>query len=71
MKLITIRKDEMLCLSRWGWHTFRAESRHGAKDYKGRIVGFRILGVGIAWGSQNIKDEGRRTLDLANTTDSP
>lgn len=47
MKLITIRPYEMKSLTRWGWHTFRGESKPGAKDYAGPVIGFRFLGVGL------------------------
>lgn len=40
LRLIFIKKYEMISLSRWGWHTFRL---------KGKIVGFRFLGIGILW----------------------
>lgn len=44
MRIVTIRRYEMLCLSRWGWHTFRNED--------GRPAGFRFLGIGLAWNKQ-------------------
>lgn len=49
MKIITIARHEMLCRSRWGWHTFRAESSPGKKDFAGKVIGFRFLGIGLVW----------------------
>ena len=48
MRIITIRGYEMKCRSRWGWHTFR-----DGKDYKGKIIGFRFLGIGLCWRAPN------------------
>jgi len=44
MKIITIKSYEMCCLTRWGWHTFRC-----GKNYDGKIIGFRLLGIGLCW----------------------
>lgn len=44
MKIITIKSYEMCSRSRWGWHTFR-----DGKNYDGKIIGFRFLGVGLCW----------------------
>ncbi len=41
MRIITIKSYEMCRLSRWGWHTFR--------DRKGNVIGFRFMGIGLAW----------------------
>jgi hypothetical protein len=47
IKVVTIKRYEMICRSRWGWHWFRGESAPGKKDYAGRIIGFRFLGIGL------------------------
>jgi hypothetical protein len=56
MRIITIRDYEMKCRTRWGWHTFR-----DGKDYKGKIIGFRFLGIGLAW----------NRLDVPHPSDDP
>jgi hypothetical protein len=46
LRFIHIKHYETICRSRWGWHLFReTKQSRGA----GRIVGFRILGLGLAW----------------------
>lgn len=44
LRIITIKRYEMICRTRWGWHTFRE-----GKDHKGKVIGFRFLGVGFVW----------------------
>lgn len=45
MRIITIKSYEMCSRSRWGWHMFRA-----GKEYNGKVIGFRFLGIGLCWG---------------------
>lgn len=48
MKIITIKRYEMAVPSRWGWHTFRSLNKQTGQ-YSGGIIGFRFLGIGMAW----------------------
>jgi hypothetical protein len=61
MKIITIKSYEMCSRSRWGWHTFR-----DGKDYKGKIIGFRFLGIGLCWR----KSSNTRICDIAPKQDT-
>lgn len=44
MRVITIRRYERPYFARWMWHTFR-----DGQDYKGKVIGFRFLGIGLCW----------------------
>lgn len=48
MRIVFIRNYEMISPSRWGWHTFR-----DGRNYDGRIIGFRFLGIGLVWHEAN------------------
>ena len=55
MRIITIRNYELKSWSRWGWHIFR-----DGKDNKGKIIGFRFLGIGLCWRAPNAPAQPRR-----------
>lgn len=42
MRIIRFASYEMICLSRWGWCTFRNKAT-------GKIIGFSFLGIGLVW----------------------
>jgi len=41
MRIIIIKSYERICPTRWGLHVFR--------NRIGKVIGFRVLGVGLAW----------------------